>query len=79
MDESIVLSDLARTELTDKEEKMFINSWESILKSANKKMLDKSIDTQIVDFMAEYIEDHDVPSLIELVLKAIQKVEGSEE
>ena len=38
--------------------------------------MDKQINIQIVDFMTEYIKDHDVPSLIELVLKAIQKVEG---
>ena len=38
-------------------------------------MFDKDVEVQIVDFMAEYISQHDVPSLIELVLKAIQKVE----
>ena len=29
---------------------------------------------QIVELMAEYIKEHDVPRLIELVLQAIQKV-----
>ena len=38
----------------------------------------KENEVEIVDFMVKYIKDHDVPSLIELVLKAIQKVEGEE-
>jgi len=65
-DETIDIADLARTELTDKEKRLL-------------KIMDKQINIQIVDFMTEYITDHDVPSLIELVLKAIQKVEGEEE
>jgi len=65
-DETIDIADLARTELTDKEKRLL-------------KIVDKQINIQIVDFMTEYITDHDVPSLIELVLKAIQKVEGEEE
>ena len=30
---------------------------------------------QIIELMTEYIKEHDVPSLIELVLKAIERVE----
>ena len=33
---------------------------------------------QFVEEMYRYIKDHDVPSLIELVLKAILKVEGEQ-
>lgn len=39
------------------------------------KILDKDVEVQIVDFMAEYITQNDVPRLIELVIKAIQKAE----
>ena len=42
------------------------------------KIFDKDVEVQIVDFMAEYITANDVPSLIELVLKAILKVEGEQ-
>ena len=65
-DETIDIADLERTELTDKEKRLL-------------KIMDKQINIQIVDFMTEYIKDHDVPSLIELVIKAIKKVEGGKD
>lgn len=33
---------------------------------------------QIVEIMAKYIKDNSTPKLIELVIKAIKKVEGKE-
>lgn len=40
--------------------------------------LDMRCEDQIVETMAKYIKDNSTPMLIELVIKAIKKVEGKE-
>ena len=42
------------------------------------KVADRTIEDQIVEIMAKYIKDNSTPKLIELVIKAIKKVEGKE-
>ena len=39
---------------------------------------DRTIEDQIVEIMTEYIKKNSTPMLIELVIKAIKKVEGKE-
>ena len=41
-------------------------------------VLNEKSEDQIVEIMAKYIEDNSTPMLIELVIKAIKKVEGKE-
>ena len=42
------------------------------------KLLKQKCEDQIVEIMAKYIKDNSTPMLIELVIKAIKKVEGKE-